>query len=67
MPDSDSYCRDALLGSNTAYDDQERNKNGSSGHAMETAPSFDELDSSVQEQLDLKTFQVCYNLFGSVK
>lgn len=25
---------------------------------METIPSFEELDSSVQEQLDLKTFQV---------
>lgn len=27
---------------------------------METAPSFEELDMSVQEQLDLKTFQVLF-------
>ena len=27
-------------------------------NGMETIPSFEELDSSVQEQLDLKTFQV---------
>ena len=34
---------------------------------METIPSFEELDSSVQEQLDLKTFQVNFRFsFGFV-